>query len=84
MQKKTILALVSLLLVIGPWIPVILAEKIASANGCRLNESQVSPCQVAGQDRGGILYNMSMMGWLGIMTFVPGVAGFVIALSIRD
>jgi hypothetical protein len=84
MKKKTIFALVSLLLVIGPWIPVILAGKIASANGCQLNESQVSPCQVAGQDRGEMLYKMGMMGWLGVMTFMPGVAGFVIALSIRD
>jgi hypothetical protein len=84
MQKKTIIALVSLLLIVGPWISVILAGKIASDNGCQLNESQAYPCKVAGQDRGEMLSTMSMMGWLGIMTFMPGVGGMVIALSMKN
>ena len=83
MQKKTLL-LFSLLLIFGPWIPVVLAGKVASANGCKLNESQVYPCYVAGQDRGEMLYTMGMMGWLGIMTFMPGVVGMVIALSMKN
>jgi hypothetical protein len=82
MQKKTLI-LFSLLLIVSPWISVTLAGKIASANGCKLNESQVYPCIVAGQDRGEMLSTMGMMGWLGIMTFMPGVVGLAIALSMK-
>jgi hypothetical protein len=83
-MKKKILILVSLLLIFDPWFPVVLAEKVASANGCQLNESQVYPCNVAGQDRGKMLSTMHMMGWLGIMTLMPGVVGIVIALSMKN
>ncbi len=82
MKKKTLI-LFSLLLIVGPWIPVALAGKIVSANGCRFDESQVYPCIVAGQDRGKMLSTMGMMGWLGVMTFMPGVVGMIIGLSMK-
>lgn len=61
-----------------------LAAKIASVRGCQLNEAQVYPCNVAGHDIGEMLYTMGMMGWLGVMTFMPSAVGLVIALSTKD
>ncbi len=84
MKKKTVVTLVSLILLVSPWLSVITAAKVASARGCQLNEASTYPCKIAGQDIGGVLYTMDMMGWLGIMTFMPSVAGLVIALSMKD
>jgi hypothetical protein len=84
MNKKITLGLISLLLIVGPWGSVMFASKVAAANNCQLNASQVYPCQVAGQDIGGILYYMGMMGWVGILTLIPGVAGLVMAIDLKS
>lgn len=81
---KTVITLVSLVLLVGPWLSVVIAAKVASSNGCKLNEAQVYPCNVASQDVGGVLYTMGMMGWVGVMTLMPSVAGLAIALSMKD
>jgi hypothetical protein len=60
------------------------ASKVAVANNCQLNAAQVYPCQVAGQDIGRILYSMGMMGWVGILTLIPGVAGLVMAIDLKS
>ncbi|MBW4517162.1 MAG: hypothetical protein KME11_18300 [Timaviella obliquedivisa GSE-PSE-MK23-08B] len=83
MNKKSAIIL-SLILLVTPWMLVGMASKVASEQGCRLNEAQAYPCNVAGHDVGEALYTMSMMGWLGVMTFVPSFAGLVIALSMKD
>ncbi|MCY7283925.1 MAG: hypothetical protein LH679_10895 [Cyanobacteria bacterium CAN_BIN43] len=76
--------LVSLILLVSPWISVKVAVQVASDQGCQLNEAQAYPCNVAGHGMGRALQTMGMMGWLGVMTFMPSVAGLVIALSMKD
>lgn len=71
-----------LMAVIGllPLLSVVLAGQIAAANGCGLHEGSVQPCMILGFDAGGILYTMTVLGWLMLVTnlaLIAGVAGLL-------
>jgi hypothetical protein len=55
-----------------PFAPVMLAENIVSAHGCRLEGSSVQPCMINGKDEGVTLYNLSMMAWFILLTLPVG------------
>jgi hypothetical protein len=67
---------------IGPWISVAIAASIAESNGCELNESEITPCVVGGEDLGETLYTMGMMGWIGIATCPIALVMLVIYLLV--
>lgn len=72
----------SLMTVIGllPLLSVFLSGQIAGANNCTLHEGGAQPCVIFGFDAGGILYTMTVLGWLMLVTnlaLVAGVAGLL-------
>lgn len=79
---RRIWVLILLILIgIAPVISVALAGLIASANDCDLHEGFIQPCVVLGRDIGGLLYTMTVMGWLMLISaffFMGGVLGLLI------
>lgn len=72
----------SLMTVIGllPLLSVFLAGQIAGVHGCALHEGGPQPCMVFGFDAGGVLYTMTVLGWLMLVTnlaLIAGVAGLL-------
>lgn len=68
-----------ILTVIG-WAPLLVAATataIASSRGCRLTEAGPSPCLIGGQDYGNVLYQMSMMWWVAMLTFPLALAALI-------
>jgi hypothetical protein len=61
-------AIICPLIGLAPLGCAILAYQIAVSLGCRLDEGSVHPCLFMGQDIGGLLYAMGMMGWLMLAT----------------
>ena len=53
-------------------IPVVIASVIAWICGSQLDESGPHPCIVFGRDIGGLLADMAMMGWFGLLTLPSG------------
>jgi hypothetical protein len=82
-----ILALLLILAVaLAPVASVAIAGFIAEANGCRLHEGGINPCIVGGEDWGGMLYSMGVMGWFMLATIpLGGIAllAWVLALAIH-
>ncbi|WP_407529196.1 hypothetical protein [Methylobacterium oryzisoli] len=72
------------------WLPALLFAaglSLAGLTGCPVNEAQVQPCRVAGIDIGGLLYGLTMMGWIVIallpvmlLTLLAGLVGGAVAL----
>lgn len=60
------------LFTVSPFIPVVIAGVVATANGCRLDEAGFYPCVILGHDFGELLGTMGMLGWLGLVTFPVG------------
>lgn len=61
-----------------PIASVMIAATVASWNDCTLHEGFVNPCIVNGQDIGGTLYSMSVMGWMMLATIPLGAIAFVL------
>jgi len=74
------LVILAIILVVGagPIISVMISSAIANANGCNLNEGGVDTCMVAGMDLGGTLYELFVMGWLGLITVPLGLGGLLV------
>ena len=51
-----------------PLCGLLLAGVIAKLPGCTLNEADVHPCNIVGVPIGPLLYALSTMGWLMILT----------------
>jgi len=66
----------------GPLASALLAESIANANGCQINEGGVYPCEIGGKDRGELLGAMFVAGWFMIYTMPIGAiiisVGFIL------
>ncbi len=60
-----------------PVLSVLLAGLIASINGCRLDEGSAHVCMVWGRDIGGVLYTMTVIGWLGLISGLLVIAGLL-------
>ncbi|WP_206931429.1 hypothetical protein [Roseococcus thiosulfatophilus] len=69
------------LLAWSPILSVLTAAALADVLGCRLNEGTPHPCLLAGQDIGGTLYAMFVLGWLGLLTF-PFALGTALAWAV--
>ena len=78
------IGLICLLIGAAPALSVLISSGIADANGCALNEGSVNPCVIGGQDIGGLLGGMFVMGWLFLLTWPFALAGLglLIALGI--
>jgi hypothetical protein len=63
---------------VAPIAIAMLAGAIASAHGCRLDEGDVHPCRVGGQDWGPALYGFGVMAWLALVTIWLAPAGLVL------
>lgn len=59
---------------------VLIAATISDANGCILNEGSINPCVIFGIDMGETLYNLAMMGWLGLLFIPLASIGLLIAI----
>ena len=70
MKVSRRIGLLILMVVIGiaPFVSVALAGLIAEWNGCVLHEGFAGPCIVFGTDIGGVLYTMTVMGWLMLIS----------------
>ncbi len=62
---------------LAPLLGVVLAEAIASANGCTLSEGSASVCMVGGSDWGGALYALFVLTWFLLAT-LPLAGGALI------
>lgn len=62
---------------VAPLVGVVVAEAIASANGCTLNEGTQSVCMIAGSDWGGALYFIFVLTWFLLAT-LPLAGGALI------
>lgn len=80
MRRRWLLLLILgwTLFTFGPLLGVLIASAVANANGCRLDEAGTYPCVVAGQDVGGLLGSLFVLGWLMLLTIPVGaVLGLV-------
>lgn len=59
-------------LAISPFLLAMTAGAIANHYGCRLDEGSIHPCIVNGNDIGGTLYTMGVLGWLALGTIPLG------------
>jgi hypothetical protein len=72
-----ILLVLIVLFGLAPLIGVVVAEAVAMANGCTLNEGTQSVCMIAGSDWGGALYSMFVLTWFLLAT-LPLAGGALI------
>jgi len=72
---------VILLFALAPVLSVLAAGFIAETNGCNLNEASIHPCLVGGQDAGGLLYTLFVLGWFAIATLPLGGGALVVWLA---
>ena len=74
--------LMILMVIIGilPMASVLVAGWIADLAACPLHEGFAQPCLVMGQDIGGLLHTMTVLGWLmlvSLLVLAGGVLGLV-------
>jgi hypothetical protein len=77
---------VLVLFTVAPILSVCVAELIASACGCQLDEGGAHPCIIHGVDIGPLLGDMFVCGWFMLVTIPVGVAsllGFTLVIVIR-
>lgn len=67
-RRRIWMLILMILIGIAPLVSVVLAGQIADLNGCGLHEGFVQPCIVLGTDIGGVLYNMTALGWLMLIS----------------
>jgi TRAP-type C4-dicarboxylate transport system permease small subunit len=82
---KVLAVLILVLLLVWTVWPIALvavAGTIASSHGCTLDESTAHPCVVNGEDIGGTLYGMGVMGWFMLVTIPTGGAALAIYVLI--
>ncbi|MBU4611189.1 hypothetical protein IMZ29_11790 [Achromobacter sp. GG226] len=65
---------------VAPLASVALAGFIAQVNGCGLHEGYPQPCIVLGADIGGVLYTMTALGWLMLISLLF-LAGGLLGLA---
>jgi len=74
-MRWALLALVvASLIAFAPLVSVMASSAIAQSHGCALDEGGVHPCVVLGADRGELLYDMFVMGWLFLLTMPLAIA----------
>lgn len=73
------LILIGIIIAAGPLASALIAESIAIAHGCQINEGGVYPCEIGGKDRGPLLGAMFVAGWF--MFYTIPVGAVIIALG---
>jgi hypothetical protein len=74
MRAFRISMIIALLVCLAPVAGTLLAMAVAKVYGCTLHEGHTNPCIIAGSDRGNLLYNLAMWGWLMLATVPIGAA----------
>ena len=77
-----LLLLLILLVALAPLISVAIAGFLAEANGCVLNEGNIHPCLVNGEDIGGTLYTMFVLGWFMLASLPLGAMALLLLLVV--
>lgn len=77
-----VLLVLILLVALAPVISVAVAGLLAEANGCVLNEGNIHPCVVNGQDIGGMLYTMFVLGWFMLASLPLGAMALALLLAV--
>jgi len=75
LRTAALIGAVLLLIGVAPLLSALTAGLIAEAAGCDLHEGFVTPCVIAGADRGETLYAMFAMGWLGLVSLPLALIG---------
>jgi hypothetical protein len=83
MRTFRISMIIALLVCLAPVASTLLAMAVAKLYGCTLHEGNVNPCIIAGGDRGSLLYNLAMWGWLMLAT-VPIGAGLILVWIVTE
>ena len=82
-----LIALVPILIfMFAPIASVVASGLIANAHGCKVDEGSVHPCIINGVDRGELLYQLGVLGWLMLVTLPAGafaVAGWIVILVLH-
>jgi hypothetical protein len=60
-----------------PLCGLLLAGTLANVLGCTLNEADVHPCSILGVPIGPVLYALSALGWLMILSLPLGAVALV-------
>jgi hypothetical protein len=61
----------------------LIADLVAAALGCSLDEGSVHVCQVIGVESGPVLYAMGLAVWFIAFTFPPALVGVAITKARR-
>jgi hypothetical protein len=78
-KKVTIgVAVLILVLGLGPFVSAIGSISIANALGCRLDEGSVHACMFLGVDIGDLLYTGLVLGWLSLVTIPYGAMALIV------
>lgn len=70
------------LLAFAPIITTIIGVSIAGANGCQINEANVSPCVINGTDYGSTMQSLGMSFWFTLYSFPLAIVLFIVWLVI--
>ena len=65
----------------APLVCILTGAVLAGAFGCRVDEGIIHPCMARGRDIGMQLRELSMMGWLALLTsplMLASVAGWIV------
>ena len=77
-RKRVIIYCLIGLYSVAPILCASIAEGVASATGCRLDETSLHPCVVLGVDVGGLLNMMMLCGWFMIVTVPTGLLAMLV------
>lgn len=80
MPRRIVVLILMVIIGVAPLASVALAGLIADLNGCGLHEGFAQPCLVMGVDIGGLLYTMTALGWLMLISLFF-LAGGVLGLA---
>ena len=73
-----LLLLLIVLVAVLPLVSALGAGAVASANGCALDEGSIHACLIGGVDRGELLYELGVLGWLMLATIPLGLIAALI------
>jgi hypothetical protein len=73
-----------LFLSIVPLLSLVFSGTTASLLGCTVNEADVHPCHLLGISIGPILYALSVMGWLMIVSLPLGAVVLLTWLGVES
>jgi hypothetical protein len=67
---------------LAPIASVMACSWIANAHRCKVDEGSVHPCIINGVDRGPLLYQLGVLGWLMLVTLPAGALAFAVWLVV--